>query len=151
MIQFWRLFCFIQGHFEGGLFSRSVASHNFFGRCPSVKSSLKLIWSVPKPQLEDYFLFCESIFSFTQTAMQECPNSGILWAESIFMESRPQRKTRSVDALKRCEHDPHVLLAVSKLVPERNLWSLFTRNSATSWILNIDVTPILNILNFKHI
>lgn len=48
-------------------------------------------------------------------ALQECSSSGILWAESIFMEPRPQRKTRSVDALKKCEHDPHVLLAVSKL------------------------------------
>ena len=42
--------------------------------------------------------------------MQECPSSGILWAESIFLEPRPQRKTKSVDALKKCEHDPHVLL-----------------------------------------
>ena len=47
--------------------------------------------------------------------MQECPASGILWAEAIFMENRPQRKTKSVDALKRCEHDPHVLLAVARL------------------------------------
>lgn len=31
------------------------------------------------------------------------------------MEARPQRKTKSLDALKKCEHDPHVLLAVSKL------------------------------------
>lgn len=29
-------------------------------------------------------------------ALQECPNSGILWAESIFLEPRPQRKTKSV-------------------------------------------------------
>ena len=49
-------------------------------------------------------------------ALQECPNSGLLWAEAIFMESRPQRKTKSVDALKKCEHDAHVLLAVSKYV-----------------------------------
>lgn len=48
-------------------------------------------------------------------ALQECPNAGILWAEAIFLEPRFQRKTKSVDALKRCEHDPHVLLAVSKL------------------------------------
>ena len=27
----------------------------------------------------------------------------------------PQRKTKSVDALKKCEHDPHVLLTVAKL------------------------------------
>ena len=48
------------------------------------------------------------------SAMQECPASGILWAEAIFMENRPQRKTKSVDALKRCEHDSHVLLAVAR-------------------------------------
>lgn len=48
-------------------------------------------------------------------ALQECPQSGELWAEAIFMESRPQRRSKSVDALKKCEHDPHVLLAVSKL------------------------------------
>nr|SVE69638.1 EOG090X017X [Eubosmina coregoni] len=48
-------------------------------------------------------------------AMQDCPNAGLLWSETIFMADRPQRKTKSVDALKKCEHDPHVLLAVSKL------------------------------------
>nr|SVE83505.1 EOG090X017X [Daphnia pulex] len=48
-------------------------------------------------------------------ALQDCPISGLLWAETIFIVDRPQRKTKSVDALKKCEHDPHVLLAVSKL------------------------------------
>ncbi|XP_040565039.1 pre-mRNA-processing factor 6 [Lepeophtheirus salmonis] len=47
-------------------------------------------------------------------ALQECPNSGILWAEAIFMENKAQRKTKSVDALKKCEHDAHVLLAVAR-------------------------------------
>lgn len=58
----------------------------------------------------------DKVFFLNILAMQECPNSGILWAEAIFLEPRPQRKTKSVDALKRCEHDSHVLLAVSKLV-----------------------------------
>jgi hypothetical protein len=53
--------------------------------------------------------------SLMARALQECPNSGILWSEAIFMENKPQRKTKSVDALKKCEHDPHVLLAVAKL------------------------------------
>lgn len=48
-------------------------------------------------------------------AMQECPNSGILWAEAIFLEPKPQRKTKSIDALKCCEHDANVLLAVAKM------------------------------------
>ena len=47
--------------------------------------------------------------------LQECPTSGLLWSEAIFLENKPQRKTKSVDALKKCEHDAHVLLAVSKL------------------------------------
>lgn len=58
----------------------------------------------------------EMAHSLMAKAMQDCPSAGILWAEAIFMESRPQRKSKSVDALKRCEHDPHVLLAVSKQV-----------------------------------
>lgn len=56
-------------------------------------------------------LVAESLLS---KALQECPNAGCLWAEAIFMTIRPQRKMKSVDALKKCEHDPLVLLAVSK-------------------------------------
>lgn len=53
--------------------------------------------------------------SLMAKAMQECPSSGILWAEAIFLENRPVRKRRSVDALKKCEHDANVLLACSKV------------------------------------
>ena len=31
------------------------------------------------------------------------------------MQPRPQRKTKSVDGLKKCENSPHVLLALAKL------------------------------------
>ncbi|CAM9797127.1 unnamed protein product, partial [Heterosigma akashiwo] len=34
-------------------------------------------------------------------ALQECPGSGLLWAEEIGAAPRPQRKARSVEALKR--------------------------------------------------
>ncbi|XP_031624635.1 pre-mRNA-processing factor 6 [Contarinia nasturtii] len=61
-------------------------------------------------------------------ALQECPQSGELWSEAIFMESRPQRKTKSFDALKKCEHNPHVLLAVSKL-----FWSEQKTQKARDW------------------
>jgi len=66
--------------------------------------------------------------SLLAKAMQDCPAAGLLWAESIFLESRPQRKTKSVDALKKCEHDPHVLLAVSKL-----FWTERKINKAREW------------------
>ncbi|XP_057436053.1 protein STABILIZED1-like [Lotus japonicus] len=48
-------------------------------------------------------------------ALQECPNSGILWAASIEMVPHPLRKTKSMDALKKCDDDPHVIAAVAKL------------------------------------
>jgi pre-mRNA-processing factor 6 len=67
-------------------------------------------------------------FSLMARAMQECPNSGVLWAEAIFLEPRPQRKTKSIDALKCCEHDAHVLLAVSKL-----FWSERKLQKAREW------------------
>eukprot|EP00049_Salpingoeca_infusionum_P022507 m.7164 g.7164 ORF g.7164 m.7164 type:complete len:909 (+) comp5223_c0_seq1:190-2916(+) len=47
-------------------------------------------------------------------AMQDCPTSGLLWSEAIFMEPKPRRKTKSIDALKKCENDARVLLAVAK-------------------------------------
>ncbi len=67
-------------------------------------------------------------FNLMARAMQECPNSGILWAEAIFLEPRPQRKTKSIDALKCCEHDANVLLAVSKL-----FWSERKLQKAREW------------------
>uniref|UniRef100_A0A672RGS4 Pre-mRNA-processing factor 6-like n=1 Tax=Sinocyclocheilus grahami TaxID=75366 RepID=A0A672RGS4_SINGR len=72
-------------------------------------------------------------------ALQECPNSGILWAEAVFLEARPQRKTKSVDALKKCEHDPHVLLAVAKL-----FWSERKVTKAREWFLRtVKIEPDL--------
>lgn len=46
-------------------------------------------------------------------ALQDCPKSGRLWAENIWMAARPQRKARSVDALKACHNDPYVVVAVA--------------------------------------
>jgi len=48
-------------------------------------------------------------------ALQQCRTAGVLWAEAIAMEQRAQQKTKSSDALKACDNDPHVILAVSRL------------------------------------
>jgi pre-mRNA-processing factor 6 len=48
-------------------------------------------------------------------ALQECPSSGAIWTEAIHMEPRPQRKARSVDALKKCEHDAIIVTTVARL------------------------------------
>ena len=48
-------------------------------------------------------------------ALQECPASGQLWAEAVAMAPRPARRARSVDALKRCNDDPHIIAAIAQL------------------------------------
>lgn len=66
--------------------------------------------------------------SLMARALQECPNSGILWAQAIFLEDPAQRKSKSVDALKRCQDDAHVVLAVSKM-----FWMEGKKNKAREW------------------
>ncbi|KAK7825987.1 protein STABILIZED1 [Quercus suber] len=75
-------------------------------------------------------------------ALQECPNSGILWAASIEMVPRPQRKSKSMDALKKCDHDPHVIAAVAKL-----FWHDRKVDKARTW-LNRAVTLAPDIGDF---
>jgi len=53
--------------------------------------------------------------SLLAKALQACPTSGRLWAEAISTAPRPARRSTSVDALKRCNDDPHVVAAVASL------------------------------------
>lgn len=75
-------------------------------------------------------------------ALQECPNSGILWAASIEMVPRPQRRTKSMDAVKKCDKDPHVLAAIAKL-----FWHDRKVDKARNW-LNRAVTLAPDIGDF---
>ncbi|GAB4827156.1 hypothetical protein Ancab_034045 [Ancistrocladus abbreviatus] len=47
-------------------------------------------------------------------ALRECPTTGILCAASIEMVPHPQRKEKSMDVLKKCDHDSCVIAAVTK-------------------------------------
>ncbi|KAG0458761.1 hypothetical protein HPP92_021889 [Vanilla planifolia] len=70
-------------------------------------------------------------------ALQECPTSGILWAASIEMVPRAQRKAKSADALKRSDHSPHVIAAVAKL-----FWHDRKVDKARSWFNRaVTLTP----------
>uniref|UniRef100_A0A1I7X9Z6 TPR_REGION domain-containing protein n=1 Tax=Heterorhabditis bacteriophora TaxID=37862 RepID=A0A1I7X9Z6_HETBA len=63
-------------------------------------------------------------------------NAGRLWAEAIWMEERHGRRAKSVDALKKCEHNPHVLLAAARL-----FWSERKVKKAREWFsraVNVD-------------
>ena len=71
-------------------------------------------------------------FSFSLcAAQQECPKSGILWAEAIEMEERPKRKAKALTALKSCDRDPHVMLATAKL-----FWFDRSLDKARNWLEN---------------
>ena len=48
-------------------------------------------------------------------ALQECPSSGLLWSEAILLEPRPARKSKSTDALKKCENDALVVMTIARL------------------------------------
>jgi len=65
--------------------------------------------------------------------MQECPNSGILWAEAIFLAPRPQHQSKSIDALKRCEHDLNVVIAVAKL-----FWAEGELGKTRKWLARVE-------------
>ena len=48
-------------------------------------------------------------------ALQECPDSGVLWSEQLMLCTKQQQKSKSMDALKRCDNDPLVVLAIARL------------------------------------
>jgi pre-mRNA-processing factor 6 len=55
-------------------------------------------------------------------AIQECPTSGLLWSESVWMETRQQRKSKAVDALKKTNNDPRVIIVTARMFwTERNI------------------------------
>lgn len=53
-------------------------------------------------------------------ALKECPNSGLLYAESIFAEQKQKQKSKSMIALEQCENDPYVLVAIAILFWKEN-------------------------------
>ncbi|OMH80710.1 Pre-mRNA-processing factor 6, partial [Zancudomyces culisetae] len=71
-------------------------------------------------------------------AIAECPKSGALWAEAILCEPRPQRKAKSIDALKHCDNsDPVLLVTIGRL-----FWSERRVDKARTWFSRcIDLNP----------
>ena len=46
---------------------------------------------------------------------QECSPAGLIWAEDLLTCGKPAFKTKSIDALKSCDNDAHVILAVARI------------------------------------
>jgi pre-mRNA-processing factor 6 len=64
-------------------------------------------------------------------ALQECPTSGLLWAEKIMhLEARTQRKPRALEAIKKVENDPLLFVVVARI-----FWAERRLDKASTWFL----------------
>ncbi|KAL2217759.1 pre-mRNA-splicing factor [Thermoascus aurantiacus ATCC 26904] len=62
-------------------------------------------------------------------ALQEVPNSGLLWSESIWhLEPRTQRKSRSLEAIKKVDNDPILFVTVARI-----FWGERRLEKAMTW------------------
>ena len=62
-------------------------------------------------------------------ALQECPNSGLLWSENIWhLEPRTQRKSRSLEAIKKVDNDPILFVTVARI-----FWGERKLDKAMTW------------------
>jgi len=69
---------------------------------------------------------------FLSRALQACPNSGLLWSHAIDNEPVISRHPKCLDALKKCENDPLVILAVARF-----FWiEKHQIDKARKWFLN---------------
>lgn len=62
-------------------------------------------------------------------ALQEVPNSGLLWTEKIWhLETRTQRKPRSLEAIKKVDNDPILFVTVARI-----FWGERRLEKAATW------------------
>jgi pre-mRNA-processing factor 6 len=62
-------------------------------------------------------------------AIQEIPASGLLWSESIWhLEPRAQRKSRSLEAIKKVDNDPILFITVARI-----FWGERRLDKAMTW------------------
>ena len=62
-------------------------------------------------------------------ALQEVPNSGLLWSEKIWhLETRTQRKPRSLEAIRKVDNDPILFVTVARI-----FWGERRLDKAATW------------------
>jgi pre-mRNA-processing factor 6 len=69
-----------------------------------------------------------SVAGLVSKSIQACPKAGNIFAHAILTDHRTYRKSRVVEALKRCPDDFHVLLAIA-----RTFWSDRKFQKAREW------------------
>lgn len=75
-----------------------------------------------------FLRFVTNFFFFPQIAIQALPTSGLLHSHSIFADAPATRLTRSLDALKKTNNSPHVIVTIGRL-----FWSTSKVDKARNW------------------
>ena len=92
------------------------------------KNDVDLIWR-ERVYLEVRAKETTAAQSLMARALQACEKSGRLWALAIALEPRLGQKARSVDAIKNCPQDVHVILEVA-----RYIWRSGKTEKARQWM-----------------
>eukprot|EP00628_Pelagophyceae_sp_CCMP2097_P003699 CAMPEP_0184088358 /NCGR_PEP_ID=MMETSP0974-20121125/6184_1 /TAXON_ID=483370 /ORGANISM="non described non described, Strain CCMP2097" /LENGTH=1023 /DNA_ID=CAMNT_0026391069 /DNA_START=75 /DNA_END=3143 /DNA_ORIENTATION=+ len=108
-VPLWRLAAALEGRAFGATKARSILE---LARLKNPKTPalwLAAIW------LERSKGNAKLAANLSAKALQECPDAGDLWADEISAAPKPARKGKSLEALKRCDNNAHVIVAVARL------------------------------------
>jgi len=93
---------------------RRVMARSILSRARVLNPQEPLLW-MESVQLEERDGAMPQAKVLLSKGLQDCPTSGILWSMTILSEARPQRRTRSVDAMKKAGDDPYIICTVARL------------------------------------
>ncbi|KAF0719914.1 Aste57867_711 [Aphanomyces stellatus] len=122
-IPLWKLLCRLEERTKGEMKARSVLES---GRLKNPKNPELWLEAI---RLEARHGNDKGQENLMAKALQECPDAGILLAESIDIAPRTQQRRVSLTALKKKDNDPAVCLSVSKL-----FWNERKYSKARKWL-----------------
>ncbi|OQR95491.1 pre-mRNA-processing factor [Thraustotheca clavata] len=108
-VPLWKLSCNLEERTQGPVKARTVLE---LARLRNPKNDLLWLEAVRLERRHGNIKGQENLLA---KALQECPDSGMLLAESIELAPRTQKKRVSLEALKKKDNDPAVCLSVSRL------------------------------------
>ena len=85
-------------------------------------------------------------------ALQECPSSGLLWAEDIRSAPRAGQRRKVEDALHRCGDDPYVVVEVARFFAGKGRYAKARKwfKRAVTLDPSLDPASVEALLHFAH-
>lgn len=93
---------------------KSIKARSLLDKARLVNPANEVLWA-EAVGIEERSGGTQQAKALLSRGLQECPTSGQLWSMSIWAESRPTRKSRSVDALKKSADNPVIICTVARL------------------------------------